>query len=167
MAGIQQGGNVTPGHAAAWVATGVLGDGGPILASQKVLASIRGANFNTTTDQPLILPPAITAFQLTGLLITNASLSLTTAAGGFYTAASKNGSALVAAGQVYSSLTTANLLLLATLTAFAQTARLSLNNLGLLLGANNQNALALYFALTTAQGAAATADVFVLGIDLS
>ena len=167
MAGIQQAGAVTPGHLAVWNTSNVLADGGPVLASQKVLASIRGANFNTTSDQPLILPPAVTAFQLTGILITNASLSLTTAVGGFYTAASKNGSPLVAASQVYSSLTSGDLLLAATLAAFAQTARLSSNNLPLVLGANNQYALAIYLSLTTPQGALATADCYLLGIDLS
>lgn len=168
MAGeILQSGQVSPGHLAVWVANGIAGDGGPILASQKVLASIRGANFNTTADQPIILPPSITAFQLTGLLITNASISLSVAIGGFYTQASKNGNALVSAGQAYSSLTNTNLLLMATLTAYAQTARLSSSNLPLLLGANNQNALGFYFALSTPQSVAATADIYALGIDLS
>ena len=165
--GIQQSGQVTPGHLASWMTEGVLEDGGALLASQKVLAAIAQANFNSTFDQPLILPPAITAFQLTGLIVTNASVSLTTAAGGFYTAASKGGSAIVASSQAYSSLTTANLLLNATLTAFAQTARFSANNLGSILGSNNQYGLAIYLSLTTAQGVVATADVYAIGIDLS
>lgn len=164
---LQQSGSVTPGHLATWTTDGVLQDGGPILASQKVLASLRSANFNTTADQPLLIPPAISAFQLTGIVITNAAVSLTTAVGGFYTAASKGGSQIVANSQVYSSLTGPNLLLSATLTAFANTARFSINNLPQVLNANNQYGLALYFALTTTQGASATADVYILGVDLS
>ena len=167
MGAILQSGNVTPGHLGIWTTDGVLQDGGPILASQKVLCSLRQASFNTTADQPLLLPPAISAFQLTGIIITNASTPLSVAAGGFYPQTSKGGSAIVASSQVYSTLTNSNLLLQATLTAFAQNARFSGNNLSLVLNANNQYGFALYFSLTTAQGAAATADIYAVGIDMS
>lgn len=164
---IIQTGSVTPGHLATWQASGVVGDGGPILASNKVLASVFSANFNSAGDQPILLPFPIKAFQLTGIVVTNASVSMTTAVGGFYPAAAKAGSAIVAAGQVYSALTGRDLLLQATLTAFASTARFSSNNLPLVLGPNSQNVLAMYFSLTTAQGAGAAADIYLLGIDLS
>ncbi len=117
--------------------------------------------------QPLILPPAIVAFQLTGIIVTNASISLSAAVGGFYPMASKGGSAIVAASQSYSTLTGADLLLSATLTAFAQTERFSSNNLPFALNANGQYGLALFFALTTAQGVQASADIYVEGLDLS
>jgi len=167
MGAILQNGAVTPGHLASWTTDGVLQDAGPALASNKVLASALGTNFNTTTDQPILLPPNIGIFQLTGIIITNPSLSLTTAASGFYPAASKGGSPLVANTQVYTTLIGANLLLNATLTAFANTARFSSANLPLVLGPNNAYALAIYFSLPTAQGAAATADIYLTGIVLS
>lgn len=44
MGAVQQSGNVTPGHLATWVTDGVLKDGGPAIAGQRVLASLRGAN---------------------------------------------------------------------------------------------------------------------------
>jgi hypothetical protein len=155
---VQQSGNATPGHLAKWITSGVIADAGPQIASQRVLAVLQGADFNSVQDQPLNIPNTITAFQLTGIIITNASISLTTAAGGFYPQFSKAGSAIVAAGQVYSSLTTANLLLNATLTAFALSARFSTALLP-----TSQ----IIFSLTTPQGAAATADIYAVGIDLS
>ena len=155
---VQQSGNVTPGHLAKWTTSGVIQDAGAQIAGQRVLAVLQGADFNSVQDQPLNIPNTITAFQLTGIIITNASISLTTAAGGFYPQFSKAGSAIVAAGQVYSSLTTANLLLNATLTAFANSARFSTALLP-----TSQ----IIFSLTTPQGAPATADIYVIGVDLS
>lgn len=156
--GVQQSGNVTPGHAAIWAASGVLRDGGALPIAQRVLAAFPSADFNDTGDQPLILPAAITAFQLTGIIITNASLSLTTAVGGFYPEAFKEGTPIVADTQGYSSLTTAQKLLQATLASFGSTTRFSRTNLP---------DWAIYFALTTPQGAAATADIYLIGIDLT
>jgi hypothetical protein len=162
MNGVLQSGNVTPGHSAIWTTDGVIQDGGGTPAAQRVLASLRSANFNVTTDQPILLPNSINAFQLTGIVVTNASLSLTTAVGGFYPQAAKGGTPIVAASQVYSALTTANALLQATLASFGQNTRFSAANLGSVNGL-----LAIWLSLTTAQGAAATADVYLLGIDLS
>ena len=162
MTGVLQSGNVTPGHSAVWAADGVLKDGGGTPAAQRVLASLRGANFNSTTDQPIIIPLNFVAFQLTGIIITNASLSLTTAVGGFYPAASKGGTPLVSAAQAYSALTSSAALLQATLAAFGSGTRFSSANLASLGGL-----LAMYFSLTTAQGANATADIYAVGIDLS
>lgn len=158
MVAVQQSGSVTPGHFATWVTEGVIKDGGAVPGAQRVLASFPSANFNDTSDQPLILPPTITAFQLTGILIANASISLTTAVGGFYPQASKGGTAIVAAGQVYSSLTTSSKLLSATLVAGVLTTRYSIAELP---------DWRIYFSLTTAQGAEATADLYLLGIDLT
>jgi hypothetical protein len=162
MVGILQSGNVTPNHAAVWAADGVLKDGGGTPAAQRVLASLRGANFNTTNDQPIIIPLNFVAFQITGIIITNASISLSAAVGGFYPAASKGGTPIVSAAQTYSTLTTSAGLLQATLAAFGSGTRFSAANLASLGGL-----LALYFSLTTAQGAVATADIYIVGIDLS
>jgi hypothetical protein len=167
MGTVQQNGTVTPGHAAIWVTDGVIQDGGALTASTRVLGSVRGVNFNTTTDQPILMPPSIVAFQLTGLIITNASLSMSAAVGGFYSAVLKGGSQIVANTQVYSGLTAPASLINATLTAFGSGTRFSSVNLPLVLNAANQYALAIYFALTTPQGAFSTADIYAVGLDLT
>ena len=113
-----------------------------------LLFTLKGANFNITSDQ--ILTPTFNGkFRIKRIVVLNTSLNgMSTAAGGFYTAPSKGGSAIVAAGHAYTGLTNA-------LTALELT--LALSNLVLVAGTP------LYFALTTAQGAAATADIYVYG----
>ena len=159
MGCVLQSGNVTPGHLAQFITDHVIGDAGPILASQKVLGAIFGADFNTTSDQPIVLPSSINAFQLTGIIVTNASISLTTAFGGFYPLTSKAGSPIVSASQGYSALTSSSVLLQPTLTTFAMTTRFS--------NAILTNLWAIYFSLTIPQGATASADVYAIGLDLS
>ena len=155
---VEQSGNVTRNHLAKWISSGVIGDAGPQVAGQRILGVQQNADFNSTNDQPIVVQSSIAAFQLTGIIIANASRSITTAAGGFYTGASKSGSVIVAAGQVYTALTGPNLLMLATLTAFANSARFSANLLTL-----NQ----IFFSLTTPQGVACTADIYAIGVDLT
>lgn len=108
-----------------------------------------GANMNVTTDQaiPLFIP-ATKTFLVRKIAVKNASISLTTAVGGVYPAASKGGTPLVANTQVYSSLSAATkeVDLTMAVTTTVQAA-----------------ATPLYLSLTTAQGAAATADVYVYG----
>ena len=113
-----------------------------------------GANFNTTADQaiPISVPSPIYAVEF--IWVSNPSVSLTTAAGGIYSAASKGGVAVVASSQAYSVLTT-------------NAANTSGNGLLLTLataGGNQTiyNVNTMYLSLTTAQGAAATADVRVV-----
>jgi len=108
---VLQSGFVTPGHIATLATDGVIADGGAALAAQRVLASLRGANFNTTSDQPIAITLNVSAFQLTGILVTKASLSMSAAVGGFYPLAAKAGTPIVAASQVYSALTGQNVLL--------------------------------------------------------
>ena len=75
---------------------------------------------------------------------------MTTAQGGVYTAISKGGTAIVAAGQAYTSATTTSKIVPLTLaTTDVQTASGGLATL--------------YLSLTTVQGAAATCDVIVKG----
>lgn len=162
MTAVQQSGNITPGHLAIWSTTGVVQDGGVLPTGARVLASGRGYSFNTTNDQPITLPQRISAFQLTSILVTNASISLTTAQGGFYPRAAKAGTAIVAAGQAYSALTGNTVILNPTLAGSAGTTRFSSANLNSIAGL-----LAIWFSLTTAQGAAATADIYLVGIDLT
>lgn len=117
-----------------------------------LLGKLIGANMNSTADQQITIFSNPSKFILRRIVVTNASISLTTAAGGVYTAASKGGTAVVAAAQAYSSLTASTLFLdltLSTTSSASTTVKSSIPNL--------------YLSLTTAQGAAATADVYVYG----
>ena len=157
---LQQSGKVTPSHLAQWTTDGVLQDGG--VAPFNVIASLRSANFNITSDQPIIIPFSIVAFQITSIVVTNASTSLTIAAGGFYPQSAKAGSAIVSAAQAYTALTSGAALMLASLASFGSSTRFSANNLGSIAGQ-----LAVWFSLTTAQGAPATADLYICGNNLT
>ena len=74
-----------------------------------LIAQLYGANMNATTDQtiPLIVPAPADGFMVRHIVVTNASTSLTTAAGGVYPAASKGGTAIVANTQIYTTCTAA------------------------------------------------------------
>jgi hypothetical protein len=119
----------------------------------QLLARLVGANMNVTTDQviPWLVGSGPNAnlfrYRVDSILVTNASISLTTAVGGIYDTASKGGVAIVAAAQAYSGLTAAGLGIELTIAAAGR---------GLLTAAP-------ILSLTTAQGAAATADVYVFG----
>ena len=118
-------------------------------APEDLLGYRIGVNFNVTTDQIITNLNNALKYRVTRIVAMNTSLAgMSTAAGGVYTAVSKGGSAIVAATQVYTGLTNA-------LTALNLT--LALPNL--ILAA----ATPLYFSLTTPQGAAATADIYVYG----
>lgn len=117
-----------------------------LVSQPRILGKLLGANMNTVADQAIVL--GYGAAIVTDIIITNASLSLTLAAGGFYTAAAKGGTPIVAAGQLYAALTAAGLALKATIAAPVRVT-------------NGQ----IFFALTTAQGAAATADIYIVGIE--
>lgn len=118
-----------------------------------VIASLRAANFNTTADQAIAIPARITAFQVTGITVTNCSANLTTAAGGFYPTTAKGGTAIVANTQLFTALTSSSALLGTTVSAGALITRYTVSNV--------------YLSLTVAQGGAATCDVYVVGIDLT
>ena len=116
----------------------------------RVLGKLIGANFNVTTDQAIAINS--TRYIVERVMVCAPSISLTTAAGGFYTAASKGGTAIVAAAQAYSALTGATKWLDCTLTAGP--------------ASDIYTGSTLYLSLTTAQGAAATADVYIIGRDI-
>lgn len=122
---------------------------GSVLATgtEIMLGSLIGANMNVTTDQAIpITRIGSKRYVITRITVTNASTSLTNADGGIYTATSKGGTAIVAAAQVYTALTSSTVAL------------------DLTLAVNNTYALDnLYLSLTGAQGGAATADVRVYG----
>ena len=119
------------------------------------LGKLIGANFNITTDQQI--PLSVAGFDPVGgtviiekIMIVNASHTLASAVGGFYSASSKGGTPIVAANQGYTSVVIPT-------HAFSVPIAVSLV----------QSTLALYLSLTTAEGAAATADIYVFGTVLS
>ncbi len=112
----------------------------------KVLGKLLNANMNSVADQAIALGAAKAI--VTDIVVTNPSLSMTLAAGGFYSAAGKTGLILVPATQLYS-----GLLGVASdvVTPVVTRKRITTGQI--------------FFALTTAQGVAATADIYVLGIE--
>lgn len=118
-----------------------------------LLASLTGANFNVTTDQALTIQTGITRYIIRRIIVDNASISLTTAAGGIYTQAAKAGTVIVAAAQVYSALTASTKFKDLTLEA--------------VIGTDILTATTIYLSLTTPQGAAATANVWVFGENMT
>jgi len=117
-----------------------------------LLGKLIGANMDSTDDQRIVMFSNPSKFILRRIVVTNASISLTTAAGGVYTATSKGGTAVVASSQAYSSLSASTLFL-----------DLTLNTSGSASTTVKSSIPNLYLSLTTAQGAAATADVYVYG----
>lgn len=113
-----------------------------------------GANFNSggagAVGDQLIANLVVTQkFRVTRIVVLNTSVNgMGTAVGGFYTGAAKTGTVLVAVGQVYTGLTNA---------ATAQ--NLTMNAPNAILAALTP----VYMSLTTPQGAAATADVYIYG----
>ncbi len=124
---------------------------GPANASQRILGQLRGANFNVTTDQPIAINASV--YQITSIIVTNCSASMTLAAGGFYPASSKGGVPIVAAAQVFSALTSPSLLLNPTIAATPLITRFTIATV--------------FLSLTTAQGSAATCDIYIVGVDLT
>ncbi len=112
-----------------------------------LLGQLKLADMNVTSDQEIKIGAA--RYVVRRIVVDNASISLTTAAGGIYTGAAKSGTTVVGAAQAYVALTAASKFLDLTLDAGIATDVLT--------------AATLYFSLTTGQGAAATADVRVFG----
>lgn len=117
------------------------------------LGKLTGANFNSTADQAITIICPTSKYQITAVIVANASGSLSGAAGGVYTMTGKTGAQVVPASQSYSSLSSA-----------------SLNTVGSALKlstANSDNAAfnltTLYLSLSSPVGSAATADVYVFG----
>ena len=114
----------------------------------RLLASFQGVNVNATGDT--VLPIQNTgSYSVSNVIVTNASISLTTAAAGLFTAPSAGGTGIVA-NAALSACTGPTVVSQRTVASTASQA--------------GQN---LYFNVGTAQGAAATVDVFVYGYDLT
>ena len=114
----------------------------------RLLASYQGVNVNATGDT--VLPIVNTTnYSVSNVIFTNASTSLTTAAAGLFTAPSAGGTGIVA-NAALSALTGATVVSQRTVASTA--------------AQTGQN---LYVNVGTAQGAAATMDVYVYGYDLT
>ena len=125
--------------AAARATLGVLGKTG-------LLGSVTGVNLNIgATDTPITMVSA--NYIVTSVIVTNASINLTTATAGVFNAAAGVGA--LAADQVLTALTASTKFLDATLGGVALT--------------DLQTAATLYARCGTPQGAAATADFYVFG----
>jgi hypothetical protein len=114
----------------------------------RLLASYQGVNVNATGDTVLPIQNT-TNYSVSNVIFTNASTSLTTAAAGVFTAPSAGGTAIVA-NAALSALTASTVVSQRTVAATA-----------------TQSGQNLYVNVGTAQGAAATMDVYVYGYDLS
>lgn len=120
-----------------------------VLPRYGLLGSLIAADFNTTSDQAITIASGVTKYIIRRIIVTNASISLTTAAGGVYSNAGKTGTIIVAAAQVYSALTAA--------------AKFKDLTLEAVVGTDILTTTTIYLSLTTPQGAAATANVYVFG----
>lgn len=115
----------------------------------RLLGKIISANMNSTSDQLIAIGSS--RYFVDKVVVTNASASLTLAVGGLYTEASKGGTQVIANTQVFSALTASTKIIL----------------LPSLITGDVLTTSQLYLSLTTAQGSAATADVYIYGYDLS
>jgi hypothetical protein len=113
----------------------------------RLLASFQGVNVNQTGDT--ILPILDTAsYSVSNVIFTNASISLTTAAAGVFTAPGASGA--IVSNAALSALTGPTVVSQRTVASTA--------------AQTGQN---LYVNVGTAQGAAATMDVYVYGYDFT
>ena len=110
-----------------------------------LIGKLIGANMNSTADQVFSINTGIARYQPDVIQATNTSTSMTTAAGGVYNAASKGGTPVVAATQVYTALTGATKVL------------------NLTIAVTDTQTVPLYFSLTTGHGSAGTADFYIWG----
>ena len=114
----------------------------------RLLASYQSVNVNATGDT--VLPVINTnSYGVSNVIFTNASVSLTTAAAGLFTAPSAGGTGIVANAA------------LSAMTSSTVVSQRTVASTALQTGGN------LYLNVGTAQGAAATMDVYVYGYDLS
>lgn len=114
----------------------------------RLLAVYKGVNANVTGDTVLPINNS-TSYSVSNVIFTNASTSLTTAAAGVFTAPSAGGTGIVAN---------------AALSALTGSTVVSQRTVASTAAQTGQN---LYVNVGTAQGAAATFDVYVYGYDFS
>lgn len=114
----------------------------------RLIGSAQGVNLNSVADTvaPILVAGRVSVAYV---LVTNASTSLTTAQVAVYTAPAAGGTAVLSATALTGATTAAKVVNTAASSTDAITG------------------LNLYIRNTTAQGAAATADVFIYGYDLT
>lgn len=114
----------------------------------RLLGVKRGVNLNATGDTviPII---ATTNYSVSNVILTNASISLTTAAAGLFPSAAAGGTAIVANAALTTN-TGPTIVFQRTVASTVQ-----------------QTSPVLYWNVATAQGAAATGDIYVYGYDFS
>jgi hypothetical protein len=114
----------------------------------RLIASAEGVNLNSVGDT---IAPILASGRVSvqSIIVTNASVDLTTAQLAVYTGAAASGTAIKTAYALTSNTTAAKVVVTAATSTDAVTGT------------------PLYIRNTTAQGAAATADVFIYGYDLS
>lgn len=120
------------------------------VAGPTLIGRLIGANMNATTDQPIpMFLAAGTSYTPIALITRNCSVSLTTVQGGVYSAASKSGLVIGATTTPFTGCTGTGLTSNVFPTVTTQAAAV--------------NPSTAFLSLTTAQGAAATADIYLYG----
>lgn len=114
----------------------------------RLLAVVTGVNVNATGDQAVLPIINSTNYSVANVVFTNASISLSSAAAGLFTAPSASGG--IVANAALSALTLPIIV-----------------SQRLVAATTIQSAQNLYLNVGTAQGAAATMDVYVYGYDFS
>ena len=115
----------------------------------RLLAVVTGVNVNATGDQAVLPIQNATSYSVSNVVFTNASVSLSSAAAGLFTASTAGGTAIVSNAA------------LSALSASTVVSQRTVATTAL------QTAQTLYLNVGTAQGAAATMDVYVYGYDFS
>ena len=115
----------------------------------RLLAVATGVNVNATGDQAVLPILNSTNYSVSNVVFTNASVSLSSAAAGLFTAPSAGGTGVVAN---------------AALSAMTSSTVVSQRTVASTAIQTGQN---LYLNVGTAQGATATMDVYVYGYDFS
>lgn len=116
----------------------------------------RSVNFNSAADTQLAIPAQYRVFRLLALTVGNCSANMTTAQGGFYSAASQGGTNLVAVTG-FTGNTSGAVITPMVLTSAAVTTRWSANSSSPPI--NSTSLPIIYFHVSTIQGAAATCDI--------
>jgi hypothetical protein len=130
------------------ITTGNNAQVGYLAQNLRVLGKAIGVNVNATGDQAVIPIINSSAFSVKQVVFTNASISLTTAAAGLFTAPGASGA--IVANAALSALTGSTVVSERTVASTAV-----------------QTGDYLYLNVGTAQGAAATMDVYIYGYDFS
>jgi hypothetical protein len=115
----------------------------------RLLAVATGVNVNATGDQAVLPILNSTNYSISNVVFTNASVSLSSAAAGLFTAPSAGGTGVVANAA------------LSAMTGSTVVSQRTVASTAIQTGQN------LYLNVGTAQGATATMDVYVYGYDFS